>query len=295
MKYYEIKVTFTEIFPWKDIFISLLADAGCESFADGETEKILLAYIAENNYDKHKIHALFSEYETVIDFQYAVNEIEQQNWNMLWESNYEPVLVANRCYIRAPFHQPNAEAEYEIVIEPKMSFGTAHHETTSLMIEFLLEEDLQHKSVLDMGAGTGILAILAYRKGASPVTAIDNDEWAYANNMENNARNNAEKIQVKLGDAALLSENEKYDVIIANINRNILLHDLPDYCQVLNRNGIIFLSGFYAGEDLKIIKEKCNNVGLTFVSVKEKNRWCAVKMKKMQPTIAQRPYFYTPQ
>jgi ribosomal protein L11 methyltransferase len=158
-----------------------------------------------------------------------------------------------------------------------MSFGTAHHETTSLMIEFLLEEDLQNKKVLDMGAGTGILAILSHLKGAQPVTAIDNDEWAYLNNMENNARNNAEMIQVKLGDASLLIENENYDIIIANINRNILLNDLPDYVKVLNKNGIIFLSGFYAGEDLEMITHKCNELGLSLVAVKEKNKWCAAK------------------
>jgi ribosomal protein L11 methyltransferase len=187
------------------------------------------------------------------------------------------VLIAEKCFIRAPFHEHNPDAEFEIVIEPKMSFGTAHHETTSLMIEFLLEEDLRNKSVLDMGAGTGILAILSHLKGAQPVTAIDNDEWAYLNNIENTTRNNAEAIQVKLGDASLLTENEKYDIIIANINRNILLNDLPAYVNVLNNNGIIFLSGFYLGEDLEMIKQKCNALGLQFVVAKEKNKWCAAR------------------
>jgi ribosomal protein L11 methyltransferase len=142
------------------------------------------------------------------------------------------------------------------------------------MIEFLLEEYLQNKSVLDMGAGTGILAILAHLRGAKPI-AIDNDEWAYLNNIENNTRNNTETIQVKLGDASLLDENEKFDAIIANINRNILLNDLPAYINVLNNNGTIFLSGFYAGEDLEMISQKCNDLGLKLASVKEKNRWCA--------------------
>jgi ribosomal protein L11 methyltransferase len=160
-----------------------------------------------------------------------------------------------------------------------MSFGTAHHETTALMIEFLLEEELQNKRVLDMGAGTGILAILCHLRGAAPITAIDNDEWAYLNNVENNVRNNAEAIKVMLGDAALLTENEKYDVIIANINRNILLQDLPAYVKVLHEKGIIFLSGFYDGEDLKIITQKCCELGVQPAAVKEKNQWCAVKMK----------------
>jgi ribosomal protein L11 methyltransferase len=277
MKYYEITVTFSQAFPWKEIFFFFLSDLGCDSFADGETEETLLAYIAEEYYSKENIVSFFEEYRSQADFQYKVQEIEQQNWNAVWESNYEPIMIAERCFIRAPFHEPNPNVEYEIVIEPKMSFGTAHHETTALMIEFLLEEELQHRSVLDMGAGTGILAILSHLRGAAPVTAIDNDEWAYLNNMENNTRNSAETIRVKLGDASLLKENEKYDVIIANINRNILLADLPFYVKVLNRNGIVFLSGFYVGEDLEMISRQCNELGLQLATVKEKNRWCAVK------------------
>ena len=273
MKYYEIAITFSEVNVWKEIFVSLLADLGCESFADDEAENVLLAYIAENLYNEESIKVFFETYSVETDFQYRIQEIEQQNWNAVWESNYQPVMIAGRCFIRAPFHASVA-AEYEIVIEPKMSFGTAHHETTSLMIEFLLEEDLQDKSVLDMGAGTGILAILAHLRGAKPI-AIDNDEWAYLNNIENNTRNNAETIQVKLGDASLLDGQEKFDVIIANINRNILLNDLPAYINVLNDNGTIFLSGFYAGEDLEMISQKCNDLGLKLASVKEKNRWCA--------------------
>jgi ribosomal protein L11 methyltransferase len=278
MKYYEIKLTFSTIFPWKEIFVSFLADLGCESFADGETDEVLLAYIPENNYNELEIKALFEEYQSQTDIQYTIQEMEQQNWNAVWESNYEPVMIADRCFIRAPFHEPVA-AEYEIVIEPKMSFGTAHHETTSLMIEFLLEEELQNKSVLDMGAGTGILAILSHLRGANPITAIDNDEWAYLNNIENNARNNAASIQVVLGDASSLHDNEKYDVIIANINRNILMNDLPAYVNVLNENGVVFLSGFYVEEDLEMITCKCSELGLQFVGMKEKNGWCAAKFR----------------
>jgi len=277
MKFYEIVVTFKEVFPWKEIFVSLLADLGCNSFADGESETVLLAYITENNYNEKKIKALFKQYNSKTNINYLIHEIEQQNWNAIWESNYEPVMIANRCFVRAPFHESNPKAEYEIVIEPKMSFGTAHHETTSLMIEFLLDEELQKKSVLDMGAGTGILAILAYLKGAGKITAIDNDEWASLNNIENNIQNNAEMIRVKLGDASLLTQNEKYDVIIANINRNILLQDLPIYSSVLNKNGVIFLSGFYEGDDLEMIINKCRELKLHPAAIKQRNRWCAGK------------------
>jgi ribosomal protein L11 methyltransferase len=285
MKYYEITITFSEVFPWKDIFVSLLADLGCESFADGESDDIVLAYIPEAHYNEENIRAFFEQKRSQTNFQYAIQEIEQQNWNAVWESNYEPVLIAGRCFIRAPFHEHNPKAEYEIVIEPKMSFGTAHHETTSLMIEFLLEEELQNRSVLDMGAGTGILAILSHKRGAFPITAIDNDEWAYLNNIENNTRNSADVIQVKLGDASLLSENEKHDIIIANINRNILLNDLPVYVKSLNKTGVIFLSGFYIGEDLEMITQKCNELGLQLVSVKEKNRWCAGRFTPPLPSF----------
>jgi len=277
MKYYEISLTLSEVFPWKEIFISLLADLGCESFADGVTDEVVLAYMAENNYDEEVLMSFFEQQKSKTNFVYAIQEIEQQNWNAIWESNYEPVLIADNCFIRAPFHAPNPRAAFEIVIEPKMSFGTAHHETTSLMIEFLLEEELENRSVLDMGAGTGILAILCHLRGASPITAIDNDEWAYLNNIENNARNNADNIQVKLGDASLLSENEKYNIIIANINRNILWNDLPVYVKSLCEKGLLFLSGFYMGEDLEMMTQKCSDLGLQRVSVKEKNRWCAAK------------------
>jgi len=277
MNYYEITIIFKEVNLWKEIFVSLLADLGCESFADGETEDVLLAYIAENLYNEEKIKDFFETFSIKTDFRYRIQEIEQQNWNAVWESNYQPVMIAGRCFIRAPFHAPKV-AEYEIVIEPKMSFGTAHHETTALMIEFLLEEDLQNKSVLDMGAGTGILAILAHLRGAKPVTAIDIDERAYWNNIENNARNNAETIQVKLGDTSLLVEHEIFDIIIANINRNVLLNDLPAYIKVLNKDGVIFFSGFYIGEDLDMITKKCKENGLNLIAVKEKNKWCAVKL-----------------
>jgi ribosomal protein L11 methyltransferase len=285
MKYFEITITISEVIPWKDILVSFLAELGYESFADGETEDVLLAYIPEDNYDEEKIKALFSTYCTQISLEYSIKEIEYQNWNAMWESNYDPVMIAGRCFIRAPFHASNPKAEYEIVIEPKMSFGTAHHETTALMIEFLLEENLQNKSVLDIGAGTGILAILSHFCGAKPITAIDNDEWAFLNNIENNARNNAENIQVILGDASFLSGKDKYEIIMANINRNILLNDLPAYMNVLDKNGVIFLSGFYIKNDLDMIKQKCNELGLKLVAFKEKNHWCATKFEFCYPFI----------
>lgn len=279
MNYIEIKVTLPEIDPWKDVFTSILADAGCDSFMDGDSENILLAYIKESDYKKEEIHDLLMMNDYGVKVDYSVALIEAQNWNALWESNYSPVLIAERCYVRAPFHVHRDDVDYEIVIEPKMSFGTAHHETTSQMVEYLLDEPLEGKSVLDMGAGTGVLAILSRMRGANPVTAIDNDEWAYENNIENNERNNVADIKVILGDASALNDTMCFDVIFANINRNILLRDIPAYVKVLKKSGVIFFSGFYEGEDLEAIKAKCAECGLTYLSHKVKNRWTAAKFQ----------------
>ncbi|HNX21548.1 MAG TPA: 50S ribosomal protein L11 methyltransferase [Bacteroidales bacterium] len=279
MNYLEIKLVFSQPEPWKEVFTALLGDLGCESFSDGETEEELLAYIPEDLFDKEQIDELLTEHPYEVKIQYSIQEVKTENWNVLWESNYSPVLIADKCYIRAPFHKKMEHVDYEIEIEPKMSFGTAHHETTAMMIEYLLEEPVAQKSVLDMGAGTGVLAILSYMKGAFPVTAIDNDEWAYLNNIENNSRNNADQIVVKLGDAETI-KGDLYQIIIANINRNILLRDLPEYEKCLEKNGIIFLSGFYVEEDLALIREKCESLGLYYVSHKEKNKWCSAKFIK---------------
>lgn len=264
--------------PWKDVFASLLADFGFDSFMDGETDNILLCYAKKEQFDAEKVHELLKNSDFPVAVDYQIAEVENQNWNALWESNYAPVLIEERCYIRAPFHEARPASEYEIVIEPKMSFGTAHHETTSLMIAHLLDEPLTGKRVLDMGAGTGVLAILAHKKGAQRIVAIDNDEWAYENNIENNERNDATEIEVRLGEAPAIGD-DTFDVIIANINRNVLVNDIPAYAKALNINGILFLSGFYQGEDLDIIKAKCAENGLQFVSVKEKNNWVAAKFK----------------
>ena len=279
MAYIEIKLTLAQAEPWKDVFTSLLADAGCDSFMDGDCENILLAYIKEELYEEEEIRRLLQNHGFDTELTYTVNRIEEQDWNAVWESSYEPVTIAGRCHIRAPFHKPCPDIEYEIIIEPKMSFGTAHHETTSRMIEYILEEEFTGKSVLDMGSGTGVLAILARKRGATPVIAIDNDPWAYENNLENNARNGIDDITVKLGDANTIGE-QVFDVIIANINRNILLNDMHLYAKSMHAGSCIFFSGFYQGHDLDTIKEKATSLGLEFVSNKVKNEWTAAKFVK---------------
>ena len=279
MAFIEIKLTLAQAEPWKDVFTSLLADAGCDSFMDGESDNILLAYIKEELYDAATIEQLLQNHGFDIDVKYEISRIEEQDWNAVWEASYEPVTIAGRCHIRAPFHEPKPDVEYEIIIEPKMSFGTAHHETTSLMIEYILEEDFNGKSVLDMGSGTGVLALLARKRDANPVVAIDNDPWAYENNLENNARNGIDDITVKLGDATAIGE-QVFDVIIANINRNILLNDMHLYVKSMHAGSCIFFSGFYQGNDLIIIKEKAASLGLEFVSNKVRNEWTAAKFCK---------------
>lgn len=279
MDYIEIKAAFSQPEPWKDVFTTLLAEAGCDSFSDGEDEHILLAYIPENLFNEDYFRGLLANHDYDVNIEFNFSKIETQDWNAVWESNYSPVLIADRCYIRAPFHESMPEAEYNILIEPKMSFGTAHHETTSLMIEYLLEENVTGKNLLDMGAGTGILAILASKKGANPVVAIDNDEWAYRNNLENNKHNDTENIEVLLGDASAIPQ-KSFDIILANINRNILLNDIAAYAKRLPQKGLLFLSGFYENPDLDIIKQKCAEEGLRFVNHKEKNNWVAAKFEK---------------
>ena len=257
-----------------EILIAELGYAGFESFI--ETEEGVKAYIQKDEWNEkilEEVNILQSKEFTI---EYRVEEIKQVNWNAEWEKNFDPIEVDTRCTVRAPFHLAK-NFEYEIVIEPKMSFGTGHHETTFMMLQFILDNDFTGKSVLDMGCGTAVLAILAEMRGATNIDAIDYDQWCYENSLENIERNNCKYISVQLGDATILG-NKKYDTIIANINRNILLNDMETYVSCLNKGGSLFLSGFY-NEDLEAITKCCNNLGLEFVENKEKNKWVAAKFK----------------
>ena len=281
MKYIEIKLNIEPAEPWKEVFTSLMADAGCDSFMDGDEEGELLCYIPEKDYQEDVFKDLLETPQfPEVKLSYSVAPMEDKDWNAAWEANYEPVLIDGCCYIRAPFHPENPDVDYEIVIEPKMSFGTAHHATTAQMIEYVLETEMQGKKVLDMGSGTGVLAILAKMRGATEVTAIDNDEWAYRNGLENVAHNHCEDIKVLLGDASLLGDTV-YDVILANINRNILLQDIPTYVRCLQPGGLLFMSGFYEDPDLAIIRQCCEEHQLQYVSHKVRDRWVAVQFSKI--------------
>ena len=241
MNYIEFKAEISPLEVGRDILIAQLSEIGFESFV--ETDSGLEAYIQEGEFDEQELTKIpLFEHE---DFQisYQTKFIKDQNWNEIWEQSFEPIMVNNTCYVRAPFHEPVKDTEFDIVIEPKMSFGTGHHETTHLMIEELLGMNLENQSVLDMGCGTGVLAILSKKKGAGYVEAIDIDEWAYNNTLENVERNNTNDINVLLGGAECLKD-QQFDVIIANINRNILTNDMSHYYKVLKSNGSLLLSGF---------------------------------------------------
>lgn len=251
-----------------EILMARLGELGFESFE--ETKEGLLAYIPAHDFDPAMLN-MEELWPADIEVNYTWRAVPDENWNAVWESNFEPVTIAGRCHIRAPFHPVRSDMEFEIVIEPKMSFGTAHHETTSLMIEVLLDADLAGKNVLDMGCGTGVLAILAAMRRAAEVTAIDNDEWAYHNALENVIRNKQPGINVYQGDAGML-ENMKFDVIIANINRNILLSDMQSYINCLDSGGLLLMSGFYR-EDLQLITEKAAALNMLYTDHRVKNNW----------------------
>ena len=261
--------------PGTEILIAELGFAGFESFV--ETENGVIAYIQKEDWNSTVLEQVSVLNSEEFKINHVVKEIEQTNWNSEWEKNFEPIQVDGLVSIRAPFHE-DKKLQYDIVIEPKMSFGTGHHETTHMMVQHLINIDLENKSTLDMGCGTGILAIFAEMKGAKPLDGIDIDNWCYLNSIENAERNNCKHISFYEGDASLLVD-QKYDVIIANINRNILLNDMATYTKRLNKDGILLLSGFYK-EDISIIDKEVSKFGLTLQSTLERNNWVSLKYLK---------------
>lgn len=255
-----------------EILIAELGEKAFESFI--ETENGISAFIQKDLWTEDILEDIFILDSDEFTITHVVEEIDQVNWNEEWEKNFEAIDVDGKCHVRAPFH-PKTDAEYDIVIEPKMSFGTGHHETTHMMIQHLLEMNIEGMKTLDMGCGTAILAILAEMKGAKPIDAIDIDNWCYLNSIENAERNNCKEITVYEGDAALLKD-KKYDLIIANINRNILLNDMQAYVDCLNPNGTILFSGFY-NEDIPFIDASCTEKGLKYVKKFERNNWVSLK------------------
>ena len=259
-----------------DVLAAVLGDAGFESFI--EREGGLSAYIQQSLCNEEVIKNALNEFplpDTEITYNYV--EAEDKNWNEEWEKNFfQPIVIGNRCVIHSTFHRDVPKAEYDIVINPQMAFGTGHHETTSLIISELLNSELEGKSLLDMGCGTSILAILARMRGATPCTAIDIDEWCVRNSIENIELNKVTDIDVELGDAGTLQGKGPFDVVIANINRNILLNDMKQYVACMHPGSELYMSGFYV-DDIPVIREEAERNGLNFIHHQEKNHWAAVK------------------
>ncbi|WKK59937.1 50S ribosomal protein L11 methyltransferase [Sphingobacterium sp. BN32] len=278
MKYSAVTFTSSTIEDWqKDLLISVLAEIGFDTFEDidGGFE----AYIPSANLDIQALESVLLSEVDGFDLDYQVKEIEEKNWNQLWESNFNPILVDNKCYVRATFHEDRPEFPYQIIIDPKMSFGTGHHQTTSMMLSFILENDFNAKEVLDMGCGTGILAILASKRGAKQLLAVDYDPICVDSVIENIQLNDVDNIAAKLGSKEAI-EGLTFDTIFANINRNILLDQLETYSTCLANGGELYLSGFYDGEDLEILKQKADSVGFQYVENKVLDNWCAAKFTK---------------
>ena len=276
MNYIEYDFTVSPLEMGSEILIAELAEVGFDSFVD--TPMGIKAYIPKDSWNEHILQDIYLLSNPEFTISYQITEIEQVNWNEEWEKNFSPIVVEDLCTVRANFH-PVPNTRYDIVITPKMSFGTGHHETTYMMLQQLLPLSLEGAKVLDMGCGTGILAIMAALRGAHDIIAIDIDPWCVENATENVQQNDCSFITIKEGDVSLIA-GEQYNLILANINRNILLSDIPAYTQALLPQGLLLVSGFYE-EDLPAIKEKCQEVGLTYLSHIERNRWVSAKFQRL--------------
>lgn len=264
------------IIPGREILIAQLSSLGFESFV--ETPNGIEAYIQNTDYKSNILDEVQILGNNSFSVSYKLKNIAIENWNKKWESNFKPIIVDEICQVRAPFHKAK-NVEYDIIIQPKMSFGTGHHETTRMMIKYILSNDFENKDVLDMGCGTSVLSILAEKRGAKKITAIDIDSWCYENSLDNILQNSCKNITVMKGDVALLVD-KKFDIILANINRNILLSDINKYYTCLNSNGLLFLSGFYK-KDIELIERKCFGLGLKLTENIFESEWVALKFTKI--------------
>lgn len=274
MNYLQYTFTVNPPDPGSDILIAMLADIGFESFTQSETG--LEGYIQSEIDNEALVKELSFE---DFSFSYQRAEIPKTNWNEEWEKNFSPVYVDDLVCIRAHFHVKAEHAKHDIIITPKMSFGTGHHDTTWLVSKTMFSLDFKNKSVLDMGCGTGILAILSEQLGATKLLGIDIDEWSIENSIENADINRCSDIIFKKGDATLLPEHETFDIILANINKNILKKDLAQYYSCLNKGGDVLLSGFFT-TDINELSDLAQQIGFTLTENFSKNEWAVMKLKK---------------
>lgn len=282
MNYYELTFTYVspiEVSILNDVLAAELGEIGFESFT--ENDNGLQGYISDTIYNVEELKEKLASFPLEnVEIRYTESLVESKDWNEEWEKNYfKPIRIGKDCIIRASFHEDEPGYAYTIIIDPKMAFGTGNHETTYLMISEMLKLDLNGKELLDMGCGTAVLAILARMKGAARVVAIDIDQWAYDNALENIRLNHTDKIQVALGGAEQIPAAGQFDLVFANINRNILLADIRHYNACMKPGALLYMSGFYT-QDIPAIEEECNRNGLTLLSHTEKNNWVAVKVQK---------------
>jgi ribosomal protein L11 methyltransferase len=275
MNYTELQVTLSA--DYADILMAELAALGFESFV--ETDEGLSAYISEPDFDEIAIQSVIDKYADQTAIAYQINSLEKRNWNEEWERNYQPIEVLDRIRVRASFHEPDAGFQYDIVINPKMSFGTGHHETTAMVLEHQLSVDAAGKTVLDVGSGTGILAILAAMQGAERVVAFDIEEWAIENARENAELNGCSQIEVFQGTIHEVNPAERFDIVLANINRNVLLEDIPVYVRLMKPESTLLVSGFYE-QDALDIEEKGLAEGLTKTGQLSQNKWVSLRFIK---------------
>jgi ribosomal protein L11 methyltransferase len=253
-----------------EILIAELSEIGYGTFAE-HTDR-LEAFVETELFNKTSLEETLAKYKSMGAVEYSFCLMEDKNWNEEWEKNFEPVVVENKLRIRATFHPPDSNMEWEVVIDPKMSFGTGHHETTALVLANQTHLDFAHKTVLDVGCGTGILSVFASMKGATTIVAIDNNPWCIENTTENLALNNIQNCEIRFGTISETVQDETYDIVIANITRNVVLNELPLYAKHTKTNGILILSGFFE-HDLEEIFEKTDQLGLKFISKQNKNNW----------------------
>ena len=277
MEYIEIDIRLKLANPYAEIFIARLNEIKYESFSTDEVG--LKAYIRSDLFNKEKLTEIVDDISSFTKIDLSINAIKKENWNADWENNYSPVHINKDCVIRAHFHDRFPNIEHEIIITPKMSFGTGHHETTFLVMNQIFELNLEGKQVLDIGSGTGVLSILASKLGAKKIVGIDIDKWAYENAIENSKLNNISNIQFIEGTAESIGK-KMYDVVLANINRNIILADIQKYTRAMRPKSDIILSGFLK-QDVKIILNKIKQLKFNLVASKNKNKWQMLHLRRV--------------
>lgn len=275
MYYSRLQVTCDPGF--SELIMAEIGEAGFDTFM--ETEKGFEAYVEMEHYDKEQVEAIKEKYSALTALDFYFDRIEKQNWNEAWEKSYAPIIVEDRCLIRASFHKPEKEYPYEIIITPKMSFGTGHHQTTYLMVKNQLDIEHMGKRVMDAGCGTAILSIMASKRGADEVLAFDIDEWSIVNGRENIEENACSNISLQQGKINEVTIQGTFDIILANINKNVLLDEIKTYQHYLNKEGLLLLSGFYT-HDIDDLKKEAALYNLHEVKRDERETWASLLLKK---------------